>query len=230
MTCLETRRILLAEPRRRTTDIDTHLATCPTCRAVAAGLTELDDRIREAAALPAPEALADRILLRRARRPRFHYAAAAAMLIAVAAGAIVGADVVDMGPTVEMVGPDHPAIAAISEVAEDVPRARGSDAEVSRELDQVLGRLGLVLEKGEATAHYVGKCQVTGRDCDHIVLSTQDAQANVLLVPEFPFDKRVLVSDGRMIALVSPARAGGYIVVTDTPKKARRMARLLRKG
>ena len=230
MNCLEARRVLLGEPRRRTSEVQAHLATCAVCGAVAAGVLDLDDRIAEAASIPAPDALADRILLARKRRPRLAYAAAAAVLIAGALGVVLGPELVDTASTIEVVGPGHPAVAAISEVAQDAPRALLSEEEASRELEQVLGRLGLGLRKGEATAHYVGKCHVTGTACEHIVLSTQDAQANVILVPEYPLGERVLVSDGRMSALASPARAGGYIVVSDTPKNVRRMARLLVKG
>lgn len=232
MNCLETRRSLLAEPRRRTHDLERHLETCAGCSSVASGLTALDDRIADAASLPVPDALAERILLARKPRPKLrYYAAAAAIVLAASLGTILGtSDLIDPATTVEAVGPEHPAVAAISEVAQDVPRAALSDVEASREMEQVLGRLGLALKKGEATAHYVGKCQVTGALCDLIVLSTHDAQANVLLVPDHPLGERVLVSDGRMSALVSPARSGGYIVVSDTPKNARRMARLIVKG
>jgi len=95
MNCLEVRRALLAEPRRRTSEVEAHLAACARCGAVAAGLLELDDRIAEAASIPAPDALADRILLARERRPRLRYAAAAAVLITAALGVIVGTDLVD---------------------------------------------------------------------------------------------------------------------------------------
>lgn len=230
MNCLEARRALLGEPRRRTSEVEAHLVDCAACGAVAAGMLELDDRIAEAASVPAPDALADRILLARERPPRLRYAAAAALLVTAALGVMLGRELVDTDATVEVVGPGHPAVAAMSEVAEDTTRVLLSEEDAARELEHVLGRVGLALRKGEATAHYVGKCQVTGTACDRIVLSTPDAQANVILVPEYPLGPPVLVSDGRRSALASPARAGGYIVVSDTPKNARRMARLLRKG
>src|SRR5688572_10822577 len=163
MNCLETRRVLLADPRRRTTsEVRAHLAACVLCSGVAAGLSELDDRIAEAASLPIPAALADRVLLGRVhRRPKLQYAAAAALFIAAALGLVLGTDIFETTTTVDMVGPGHPAVAAISEVTEDAPRALLSDADASRELEQVLARLGLAVKKGEATAHYVGKCRVT---------------------------------------------------------------------
>jgi hypothetical protein len=131
---------------------------------------------------------------------------------------------------VEAVGPAHPAVVAISEVAEDAITAPVSDARAVQELDRVMKRLGLALKQGEATTHYVGKCYVAAGDCDRIVLSTRDAQANVMLVSDYAFDGRVVVTDKRMTAVVNPIGPGGYIVVADTPKTARRIEKLFVKG
>lgn len=48
-----------------------------------------------------------------------------------------------------------------------------------------------------------------------------------MLVPDYPFADRTVVSDRRMVALVNPAGTGGYIVAAST---ARRMERLLIKS
>lgn len=230
MNCLESRRALATDPRRRPPDIDGHLSACGTCRNVAASLARLDADIAGAASIPVPDALAERILLARRGPPVWRYAAAAALVLATALATLIAADAVDTpfsAKTMEAVGPAHPAVAAISQVTEDGVQVPVSDADAERELEQVLKRLGLTLKKGEATAYYVGKCQMTGGTaCDHIVLRTGDAQANVMLVADYPLGERVLVSDRRMSALVSPARTGGYIVVADTPRTARRMAKL----
>ena len=63
MNCLESRRTLTADPRRRSRRLDAHLSTCGTCRNVAAGLAQLDVDIADAASVSVPEALAERILL-----------------------------------------------------------------------------------------------------------------------------------------------------------------------
>ena len=233
MNCLEARRTLLTQPARRSADIHAHVSACGTCSQLAEDLETLDREITEAASIRPPDGLAQRILL--ARRPvqKRPYAIAAALVAGAAIATIAGTQLTGLPfitNTIEAVGPAHPAAAAISEVAEDAIRPGVPAAEASQEVDRILKRLGLKLREGEATVQYVGKCYVGAGDCDHIVLRTADAQANVMLVPDYRFDERVMVSDRRMIALVHPKGAGGYIVVADKPETARRIEKLFVKG
>jgi hypothetical protein len=236
MNCLESRRLLLAAPRLRNAEQQSHIASCAECARVVADLADLDRRIEKAAYSPAAEALSHRVLMRRRPRPRLQYAAAAAFAIACGVLGLMGAGLVYSpgdARTAEAVGPTHPGVAAIEQVA-DEDSERAYSAAVSdgpAEIEQGLKRLGLVLRKGEATAHYVGKCHVNGSsECDRIGLSTAYGHANVLLIPDYPMPARMLVSDRRMIALVNPAARGGYIVVADTARTARRMEKLFTSG
>jgi Protein of unknown function (DUF3379) len=234
MNCLESRRALLADPRCRADAVEEHVASCEACTRLTDELARLDRDIAAAASIRPPDALADRILLNRRHTPLRQYAVAAALVIGSAVAVIAGSQLTErfFSPTsLQAVGPAHPAIAAITEVLDDAFRPVQADAQGSRDVDQVLKRLGLTVNKSEVTAaHYVGKCYVTASDCDHIVLSTRDAQANVMVVLDQPLGDRVIVADRHMSALVQPAGKGGYIVVAETPKKARRIERLLVKG
>lgn len=230
MNCFEARRKLLADPLPRAADLEAHLADCTACTRLAADVAVLDRGVASAAAVTVPEALVHRVLAGRRRAPGWQYAAAAAIAVSTALVAFSSAGITELPfgtETVEAIGPAHPAIAAISEVAEDAARPLVSEAQAAQNLEAVMNRLGLALKPGEATAYYVGKCHVAAGSCEHIVLSTPDAQANVMLVPDAPVGGRMVVADRRLIALVTPARAGGYIVVADTPKKARRVEKLL---
>jgi hypothetical protein len=234
MNCLESRRALLADPRRRSGALEEHVASCEACTRLTEELARLDRDITAAASIRPPDALADRILLKRHHAPLRQYAAAAALVIGSAVAVIAGSQLTDglFSPaSLQAVGPAHPAIVAITEVSEEALRPIQANAEGSRDVELVLKRLGLTVNKAEVTAaHYVGKCHVTASDCDHIVLSTRDAQANVMVVSDQPFGDRVIVADRHMSALVQPAGKGGYIVVAETPKKARRIEKLLVKG
>jgi hypothetical protein len=233
MNCLEARRKLLTQPARRSADIDAHVSACGTCGQLAADLDKLDREITDAASIRPPDGLAQRILLARRPSPKRPYAIAAAIVAGAAIATTAATQLVGspfMTNTIEAVGPAHPAAAAISEVAEDAIRPSVPTAEASQEVERVLRRLGLRLREGEATIQYVGKCYVAAGDCDHIVLSTRDAHANVMLVPDYRFSERVIVTDRRMIALVHPRGTGGYIVVADKPETARRIEKLFVKG
>ena len=126
MNCLESRRALLADPRSRTAELDEHLTSCRACRAVADKFAKLDRDVAKAARVRPPDGLADRVLLVSGERhPIRHYAAAAAIAIALAVGVMAGPEVTDAltrARTVDAVGPAHPAVVAISEVTDDASR------------------------------------------------------------------------------------------------------------
>jgi hypothetical protein len=206
------------------------MASCAPCARFASALEDLDARIEDAALVPVPDALTGRILKRRLRRPMWPYGAAAVVVLALAAAVGVPSIVERTLPAnpVQAVGPNHPAVAAISLVTEHrAELARQGDA---TEMAERLKQLGLALENGDVHAYYAGKCRLPDVECDLIVLDAPDARASVVLVPDYPIAGTAVVEDRRMTALVSPAKTGGYIVVADSPKVAKRMQRLFRRG
>jgi hypothetical protein len=233
MNCLESRRRLLAGPRDRAGDLNQHLGSCEACKRFAEELAKLDREVAEAASVRTPEALTERILLARRGTRRRQYALAATLLVGSAVTAMAAAHLTDAAlsrDALEVVGPAHPGVAAISEVAEDATPPAPAVSELQRNPEQVLKRLGLAVKKGEATTYYVGKCHILPSDCEHIVLSTGDLQANVIVVSDYPLGRRVVVADRHMTALVNPTQSGGYIVVADKPRTARRIEKLFVKG
>jgi hypothetical protein len=212
-----------------------HVTTCAECSRLAQQLKSLECDLEEAALVPVPDALSARMLLGPRTRGPWRYAAAAAFAGVSALLGLLASGVVEapgFPQTVQAVGPAHPAVVAIAEVANET---RDSIADTTpanaSEMEQSLRRLGLRFKDGEVTASYVGKCHIDGnRECERIVLSTPDAYANVILVPDYPLRERVLVKDRELVALVSPVRDGGYIVVADSAKTAKRMEKLIVKG
>ncbi|MGZ8198325.1 MAG: DUF3379 family protein [Burkholderiales bacterium] len=233
MNCLQSRRLLLAAPREQSQSHRAHVSTCERCSGLVQRLGDMERSIESAALVPVPDALVHRILLRRRTPGAVQYAAAAAVVIASVVAGLFATDVVDtpgFPKTIEAVGPTHPAVVAIAEAVAGKP-AHGENVANAPEMEHGLKRLGLSLKPGKATAHYVGQCRIEGAsECQHIVLSTQDAQADVMLVPDYPLTDRVMVLDRRMVALVTPAGEGGYIVVADSAKVAKRMDKLFVKG
>jgi hypothetical protein len=235
MNCLEVRRLLLAAPRERCASRRAHLLHCSECARLAHRLTSLERGLEDAALVPVPEALTARVLLGPRPRQSLRYAAAAvlaglSLAMGLLASGLVEAPV--LAQSVHAVGPTHPAVIAIAEVvADEIASAPVSPSDSHTEMDESLKRMGLSLKEGEASARYIGKCRIEGtRECEHIVLSTPEAHANVMLVPDYPLQERVLVADRHMVALVSPAGAGGYIVIADSAKTAKRMEKLFVKS
>jgi hypothetical protein len=234
MNCLETRRSLLAAPRGRTPELQAHLTECAECERLASRVDELDTRISEAALVPVPQGLADRVLYGKRAKPRWPYAAAAAVLFASGLIGFAAPQVYEAsgwsGP-MEAVGPSHPAVAAIAMVVEQQPayldESRGVDIVA---MEDGLKRLGLSLRKDGVKVDYAARCYMPETECDHLVLDTPDGPVSVILVPDYPVGSRALVADRRMTALVSPAGSGAYIVVAGSPKIAKRTEKLFVKG
>jgi hypothetical protein len=237
MDCLQSRRLLLAAPRDPSQEHRAHLGICRPCETLARRLLELDRRIERTALVRMPDALADRTLHRltplQAPQSMWQYSAAATVAIAASLASLFAVDVVDSGGFVAQahaVGPTHPAVVAIAEVVEEdrlppVPPVEGA------QVQQGLKGLGLAFHPGHASARYIGKCHIdASSNCDHIVVSAPDMHANVMLVRDYPINDRVLVEDRRMVALMSPAGRGGYIVVAQSLKAAKRVEKLLVRG
>lgn len=224
----------MASPRAHVRQREEHLARCSACAHLAARVNELDRDIHEAALVPPPDGLTHRILMDRAARPTWRFAAAAALLSVTIAVVLILPHVIDSyelaGPA-EAVGPAHPGVAAIALVADEEPSTVDSGRiGHASEVTSSLKRLGLTLNDPGGTTYYVGKCHMSGGNCDHLLVSTPGGYANVLLLQDHPVLRRVLVADRSMIALVNPAPNGGYIVVAKSPKLAKRTARLFRRG
>lgn len=236
MNCLAFRRLLLAAPRENASALHEHLEHCTDCARLARNVKAFDRKLTRAMRLPVPDGLAERILLPRLpTRRRWHYgaAAAAALIAAIAAGTLAPGVLESDEPALAAtaVGPFHPAVEAIAMVVEQEPallkEGRVGDPRV---LERKLKELGLELKKANISIRYIGKCQLRGSDCDHLVLVTPEGHVSVILTADEHPSQRVLVADRRMTALLSPAPAGAYIVVAESPKAVKRAQKLFVQG
>ena len=100
-------------------------------------------------------------------------------------------------PTIaaDAVGPAHPAVAAISMVVErESALLREQEFFDSQAAEERLRYAGLALKSKGVSARYVGKCQVAGRDCDHLVLFTPEGHVSVFLMAHEHPSSRVLIA------------------------------------
>ena len=233
MTCFEFRRLLFAEPRRRTAEQEEHVAECARCAVASEEALATDVRRAENVFIPVPDALPDRLLLQYGRPvARYRIWAMAATLLI---GVVLGAQLYRTYDTAKehvasaaALPRDNPAVAAISFVLDHEPRLlkenRTGDPAVMLAAFQ---RLGLKQPAGGTTIRYLGKCPVPGGTGDHIVLTTPHGAVTLILVPDYPVGSRVMVADRDLTAVAQPVRGGGYIVVGESPQTIRHVERLL---
>ena len=225
MNCLESRRLLLSAPRVRNTAHREHILGCVECGRFATTIGAVEAAIDDSLNVRIPDAIAERVLLasRRRRERRYALAAIAASAVGVVWLAGIGMVVVPgRSSTIQAVGPMHPGVAAIAEVSRTAQTRAPVPAARPKGVGPDLERLGLVVPTGEARADYVGKCHIAGSaECEHIVVTTQRERANVMLVSDYAFIDRMLVTDQRMVALIGPAGSGAYIVVARSAEAAK---------
>jgi hypothetical protein len=236
MNCFESRRRLLNGPRERTDEHDAHISACPACSRVAEDLGALDRKMNKATRIAVPDGLAERILIARRYSGRWHSAAAVGAAVLFAAISVVtllpsAIELAEPTLAAEAVGAGHPAVAAITMVAQREAGPRRADkADEAAAIKDRLKFLGLALKTEGVSAQYVGECDISGRACDHLVLETPEGPVSVILMASEPRSGRVLVADQHMTALMTPAPTGAYIVVAGSSKAARRAQKLFVHG
>jgi Protein of unknown function (DUF3379) len=236
VNCLESRRQLLSAPRVRTSEHELHIAHCAGCSKFSAELAALDRQMMKTTRVSVPDGLSERIMIAQGLTGRRQYAsrlAAAVLLLAIAMVMVLPSVLESLEPTLagDAVGQGHPAVAAISMVIDQEPRlprqnGRADDADVQERLKFV----GLALNSRKVSGHYLGRCEVAGRECDQLVLDTSDGQVSVFLLTSEHPSGRVTVADRQMTAFLSPAPSGAYIVVAASPKALRRAQKLFVRG
>lgn len=209
------------------------MAQCISCANLAKEVENFDSRIQEAALVPVPEALAERVLLRHkiGNSTRYRaWAMAASLVIALGVALYfyphTGAEP-DRVHAAKSLGADHPAVKAITHVLDDEPQMlaenRGVDPAALR---AAFTRLGLNAPPQGTRVLYFDKCPMTGGAGDHIVLQTPFGQVTLILVPGHPFS-RVVVADRSKTAIAAAARAGGYIVIGSSVQVVTRFEKTL---
>jgi hypothetical protein len=245
MNCFEFRRLILADPRRRTQAQQEHQARCSSCAALAKEMESFEAAIHDAAAVPVPEGLAERILLRQravARSGWFAWlrqpssmgawALAASLVIGFGTGAyfFLGSESRQQEQQVldaAALGERHPAVAAISYVLDNEPRLLAANVSGDmRVMREALARLGLKLPVG-AGVRYLGKCPVPNGEGEHLVLDTPYGRITLILVPDQVLAPRVVVSYRAKAALAAPVRSGGFILVANSPETLAKVEKML---
>jgi hypothetical protein len=223
MNCLEFRRLKLAEPKRMAEDARVHASECPACLAFARTVDESEAALERALAVPVPEGLADRILLRqggRRRAGRWAYALAASLVLTVTALVFVATRETDSA---------HHARIAIEHVL-DEPESLTTvyNADPVR-LSAIVSEFGGTLREPLGRVRYIKLCPVEQGTGWHIVFETPQGLATLILVPDRPIAAAATASLGRFTARVEPVRGGYYALVTDSAGSTSEVGELLKR-
>jgi len=221
VNCLDFRRLALVDPRRMGEEAKAHALECLACREVLERQRESDDRLFAAIQVPAPDGLAERILVARGLQPdrRWMWAMAATLVLALGLG-ITGRLYFQKDP----LGAE-----AIEHVAHEPQSFTTVHAVDDAYLPSVLSEQGLksVVALGQVT--YTRICPMDGRTARHVVIRTAEGPITLFLMPDDPKQRRRQVEEsGGMTAVVMPAARGSLTIVAANPAQVLAVEKALR--
>lgn len=217
--CIEFRQAIGADPRQRDPALLRHRIGCRSCNQYALGVEQLDRALAVALAVPVPEGLAHRVVLRAesARRwPRPVMATAAAVAL-VAMGAVLG---VLWSRSPAAYGP-------ISLGADVMAHAHHEPSSWQAGLEPVAAhRLTGVLERGEVAlldaaqlgpVTYARTCRFRGYDVPHLMVQSVAGPAMVLLLPHERLATELALDEDGLRGVIVPVGAGSIAIVAADP-------------
>lgn len=218
MNCVDFRRRRLSGLRAEPGELTAHATECPHCARFSREIEVLDEQIDDAARVPVPAQLVDRILLDqrlRSRRRFLGYAAAASVGAVAAAG---GFGAWWRGGNVAEIALGHALGEAIAlKGSEPVPLARVVQAFADWN-GKLKGPLGQVT--------FAGRCPLRGGYSRHLVLRTAQGTAHVLLMPQGMSGRDAAARDGQ-VAIAMPAGGGSLAIVAPDEATVSGLERLL---
>jgi predicted anti-sigma-YlaC factor YlaD len=214
MNCIDLRREALAQPLRLGEQARDHMETCPACRAFVERQRELDARLFDALQVPAPDGLADRILVAHGIRRR-----RAPWIWGIAASIVVAAGIASVAPAAF----SGRALAgeAIAHVHEEPQALRLLSAHSPAMLPTELATQGMRLTRALGEVTYATLCPMASGKAMHIVVATPNGPVTLLLLPsDTTRRRRTLVESDGMTAIAIPAARGSIAIVAKSREQA----------
>lgn len=222
MNCMDFRRAILVDPRAASDDAQQHSRGCAACVDFRARAAALDAEIAAALDVPVPAGLEERILQaahsgRRDSRRRF-----LAMAASLAGVAVVGAGalVARRDDPMALAGIDF----VVEEEANAILTAKAADP---AELVRAVQTLGLDLPSQLGEVRYIGTCPFQGTIAHHVIVTTPQGKATLLLLPDKPIERRGVASARGLRSVIKPAGRGSAAIISESSRGLERIEQMV---
>ena len=214
-SCIEFRQAIGADPHRRDPALLRHRMGCRSCTQYALGVEQLDRALAVALAVPVPEGLAHRVVLRAMSAQRWSRPAiaTAAAVVLVALGAVLGA----------LWSRSPAAYGPMSLGADVMAHAHHEPSSWQAGLEPVAAqRLSGVLERGEIAlldaaqlgrVSYARICRFRGREVPHLTAQSVAGPAMVLLLPHERLAAELALDEDGLRGVIVPVGTGSIAIV-----------------
>jgi hypothetical protein len=224
VTCIEFRNTIGADPSRREPALLRHRLECRGCGEFARGVEQLDGALALALAVPVPEGLAHRVVLRATaasdRRPLRRALAAVAAVALLALGALLGRS---------GLAPADPLPAEVLAHAHHEPHSWDGAA-----VPVAATRLQAVLDAGEVRlldaarlgpVTYANSCRFRGHAVPHLMVQGASGPVMVLLLPSEELAGEQRFAEDGLEGLLVPVDGGSIAIVAADPASLEGMRR-----
>ena len=214
MNCLDFRRAAGIDPRQPGEEARLHAADCAECRAFLERQRDMDAALFDALRVPAPDGLADRILVAHGlRTPR------RAWFVALAASVVFASALAILWPRAE----DDPlGREAIAHVMGEPQSFTTKGVFPANLLAGALASQGMRLAVAVGTVTYENLCPMAGGTARHLVVdSGGGSPVTVFLAAQAPRPAgRSVTRDHGMVAITLPAARGAITIVASSLAQA----------
>jgi Protein of unknown function (DUF3379) len=221
MICLDFRRDALAQPLRLGEEALAHARECQACREFLERQRVLDAELFDVLSVPAPDGLADRILLAGGRTPpsRWWFVAMAATLVFAVGLASFGTP---------FIAGNSLAREAIAHVHEEPQSFTMVSSHAPEMLPAELATQGLRLAAAIGEVTYARFCPMASGTARHIVVKTASGPVTLFLMPDDARSRRrtIVGADG-MTAITMPTAHGNIAIVAASREGALAVERAL---
>jgi hypothetical protein len=183
MNCLDFRRAIGSDPRGLSGEAHTHKAACPRCADAHERALAFERTLGAAIALPVPEGLAERILLRQTTSAIHEPGTRKFAIWQIAAGVLLMIGLaVTFGPRLLMPSTSLQSL-AVAHLGHE-PLALSSRAEVpALEVRAMFAALGAPLARSPFAVHYLNDCPLGSDVAVHMVLQRASGPVTAMFVP-----------------------------------------------
>lgn len=219
MNCLEFRREALIGPNDIAEEAQAHELVCTACAEFAARLRGMDAGLDAALRVPIPAKFSERIIASTSGIPPLQ---SRRRLFALAASVTIAAGI---GAAAYWLNKDGPlALAGIVFVVEEeanaILHAKPADEAVLRRVAQQM-KIALPAQMG--AIRYIGTCPFQGTIAHHVIMTTPQGKATLLLLPDVPVAVKQTASARGLQAFVAPAELGSIAVVAGSERSLERI-------
>lgn len=179
MNCLEFRRELAGRPLDLGADAQAHRAACPACAEAALRAQAFEHRMQQALAVPVPQALADRILLRQTTQVRRNARQGWSRL---AAGFVMALGMAGIG-YLGLRSEDSLAAVSVAHLGHEPFALQRTDLIPQADIVRQFADQGVPLKHTLSGLTYLTRCPLGDRQSLHMVVQGSGGPVTVMYVP-----------------------------------------------